>query len=156
VSARGALIKRQEMILSKYLGCCWRLSCVVVLFSLQACAIADPKTMGYAPDKTITSALASQGERQEDENLEKDGKIIRNLIVKTSLSHSSLQEGMVWENSDTGSRGIISSIQPIKEGDRTCHAFKTTREAFDGVMVYEGKACETANGSWVLNQFRAQ
>jgi len=154
-SAKGVM-KRHEMILLNYLGRRWRVGCVIALSALQACAIANPKNTGYAPDKTVTSALSSSGEREMDENLEKDGKIIRNLVVNTSLSSSYLQEGMAWENSDTGSRGIVSSIQSIKEGKRTCRAFKTTREAFDGVMVYEGKACDTPNGGWTLSHLKAQ
>jgi len=145
------------MILLKYWGHRWQVGCLVMLSVLQACAIANPKGAGYAPDSTITNAVsASAGEPLVDENLGKDGKIIRNLVANNALSTPFLQEGMLWENSETGSRGVISSIKSVKEGERTCRAFKTTREAFDGVMVYEGKACDTPNGDWILSHFNAQ
>jgi len=134
-----------------------RASCVLALCVLQACAITNPKGAQYAPDQTITSALTSSGgSKQIDEKLGQDGQIIRDHVIQASLSDLSAYNGTTWENEATGSRGIISSIQPINEDGRQCRAFKTTRESFDGILIYEGKACDTPNGGWVLSQFEAQ
>jgi len=145
------------MILSKYWGMMGRASCVLALCVLQACAIANPKGAQYTPDQTITNALASPGgSKQIDEKLGQDGRIIRDHVTQASLSDLSAYNGTAWENEATGSRGTISSIQSISENGRQCRAFKTTRESFDGILVYEGKACDTPNGGWVLSQFEAQ
>jgi len=144
------------MILSKYGSQSWRVVCVLALVILQACAIANPKGAQYTPDQTITSALAPAQARQIDEKLGQDGQVIRDHVIQAALSDVSAYNGTVWENEATGSRGTISSIQSTREGERQCRAFTTTRESFDGILVYEGKACDTPNGGWVLSHFEAQ
>jgi len=142
------------MILLKNWGKNWRIGCVLALSILQACAIANPKGASFTPDTTVTNTVNPSGKHLEDEQLRADGKVIRDMVTKTSLS--STQSGMEWENDNTGSRGIISSVQPIRDGEKHCRLFTTTREAFDGVMAYEGKACQTPEGGWVLSQFDAR
>jgi len=148
------------MILSHY-G--W-MGCVLALAFLQACAIVNPKGIQYAPDETITSALAPVGAKLDDEKLNSDGRIIRDHVIMASLSDLSsyndmageVGQGLAWENEATGSRGMISNIQRFNEGERQCRLFKTTRESFDGVMVYEGKACDTPDGGWVLSRLESR
>jgi len=143
------------MILLKFMRCHWRAGCVFSLTILQACTIANPKGASHSPDQTITGALAPAGVKLSDETLEKDGRIIRDQVTQAAFFAPSDQASVIWKNDDTGSQGVISQIQPVKQGSQNCRIFKTTRESFDGVMVYEGQACETPSG-WILSRFDAQ
>jgi len=144
------------MILSKCFRANWQLVCVLSLCVLQACAIANPRGEKYAPDQTITGATFPAEAGLDDERLRGDGRIIRDHVIKVSLSDPVNRQGMVWENDVTGSRGMISNIQPVREGEHQCRTFEATRESFDGVLVYEGKACDTSNGGWILSHFEAR
>jgi len=60
------------------------------------------------------------------------------------------QPGAVWENAEEGARGIISSVDRKEEDGVPCLAFRSTRESFDGVHLYEGTACQTPRGVMAL------
>jgi len=58
--------------------------------------------------------------------------------------------GVEWENAEDGSRGTISAIDQKEEDGVPCLAFRSTRESFDGIHLYEGTACQTPRGIMAL------
>jgi len=147
--------RKGQGILLKFMRQSWFVGSVCILGLLQACAIVNPKGAAFTPDQTITGALAPAGEKLDDERLEKDARIIRDQLAQMAFVSEVDQHGLMWENDDTGSRGVISQVQSTQRDNRNCRIFKTTRESFDGVMIYEGQACETPSG-WILSRFEAQ
>jgi len=59
-------------------------------------------------------------------------------------------EAMPWVNVATGSSGAIQRIADTIDAEGACRTFTATREAFDGVGVYRGRACRSSGGAWVL------
>jgi len=59
-------------------------------------------------------------------------------------------EAMPWVNVATGSSGAIQRIADTFDADGACRTFTATREAFDGVGVYRGRACSSNGGAWLL------
>lgn len=53
-----------------------------------------------------------------------------------------------WVNSNTGSTGAIVKLSDTREPGRQCRAFTATRESFDGVGRYRGRACSENGGPW--------
>ena len=56
-------------------------------------------------------------------------------------------QAMPWVNIRTGSSGAITDLGAA--ADAGCRDFRASREAFDGVAVYRGRACRAA-GPWVV------
>jgi len=59
-------------------------------------------------------------------------------------------EAMPWVNVATGSSGAIQRIADTIDADGACRTFTATREAFDGVGLYRGRACSSNGGAWLL------
>lgn len=60
------------------------------------------------------------------------------------------EPGVEWENAEEGARGKISSVDRKDENGVQCLSFQSTRESFDGIHLYEGKACQTSRGVMAL------
>jgi hypothetical protein len=58
--------------------------------------------------------------------------------------------GVEWENAEDGARGKISSVDRKDKNGVSCLAFRSTRESFDGIHLYEGEACQTPRGIMAL------
>lgn len=58
--------------------------------------------------------------------------------------------GAEWENPGDGARGTISAIDQKEEDGTPCLAFRSTRESYDGIHLYEGTACQTPRGVMAL------
>jgi len=91
------------------------------------------------------SRLKSGGEGQLDEIA------IRNAVTSADLDAAPT---LAWENPETGSRGIISEIQETRESRFPCRSFRASRHAFDGILLYEGKACLAGQGNWQMRQYQ--
>ncbi|MEQ1950979.1 RT0821/Lpp0805 family surface protein [Mesorhizobium yinganensis] len=95
-----------------------------------------------------TPAVAVSPEQVSDE------ATIRNAV--SSADVESLKGAPIpWANADTGARGAISSLVEDKSSGTLCRRFVTSRESFDGVALYRGKACMVAPGSWRMERFGA-
>lgn len=90
-------------------------------------------------------ATASDSTRQSDE-----------AIVRAAVSAAIVEEvdeGIGWANTDTGSRGTISTISESRDTGFLCRRFMTTRESFEGVHLYQGEACLGAARMWMTKSF---
>ena len=81
-----------------------------------------------------------------------DGRTVRNAVSSANLEKSE-SEPLAWSNTDTGASGTITAIQETRAGDQICRSFKTSRQRFDGVAVYNGEACTRGSGEWTLTRF---
>ncbi|MBS9719760.1 hypothetical protein JYU29_03555 [Tianweitania sp. BSSL-BM11] len=100
-----------------------------------------------------TSSVATPA---PDTQMASDQSIIRNAVSATDLQ-SVGQGGVSWANTDTGSRGAISSISEYAESNSglTCRKFVVSRESYNGVSLYDGDACLVNGGAWQLRAFKS-
>lgn len=98
------------------------------------------------PLTTSTVApLSAEAEIMSDETVVRD--------TTGSLSASELAGAHPWSNALTGSAGVITDIAKVSEGSRNCRRFQTTRHAFDGVALFDGKVCQRPDSGWDLVTF---
>lgn len=106
---------------------------------LQGCAGAPPSAV-LALDTTLTTASIPQIRPMLSDRLlaEDVPSIVSALAPEGS--------GKSWQNGQTGAHGKIVSAFAADDAGRSCITFTTTRESFEGVGLYDGKACEDAAG----------
>ncbi|UUP18766.1 RT0821/Lpp0805 family surface protein [Nitratireductor thuwali] len=110
----------------------------VLIAVLQGCA--GPPTEALSPDALTTGSVPEAQPVVSDRLLAQDAPSIVSALAPGS-------SGKAWQNRETGAHGEIVSAFAANEAGRSCIAFTTTRESFDGVGLYDGKACEDAAGA---------
>lgn len=124
---------------------------VVIGLSLQACVVVQPKTAQNAPDNSIiTGSIAAKTASLPKVDLGGDEQAMREKIAAAPNSST-----LNWQNEATGSRGTMSILNNFVENGNQCRTFKTTRESFNGIMIYQGKACQQQDTSWNMSQIKA-
>ena len=133
----------------------WRapaLLCFAAL-TLQACATHNIDSATADVDQaTQTGALPASGQPVDPTRVA-DETTIRNAVSAADPEQAKITP-LAWANADTGSRGAISELMEREEGGLLCRQFKASREAFDGVAVYEGDACKGDRGIWYMRDFK--
>lgn len=112
--------------------------------------------LGLGGDKsvdssTITSTIAPASAAGDPET-QSDALTVRNAISAADLSTLG-PAPLAWANAETGSRGAISAVTQDNEQGVVCRRFTTTRERFDGISLYKGRACMVAPGLWQMTAF---
>lgn len=116
---------------------------------LSACVSAGPSAISALNiDKTTTSSITPLS---ADSEMMSDEKLISELAG--GLDETNLATPTPWSNPQTGSAGVISQVSVLRDGDKTCRLFETTRHAFDGVALYSGRICRRPDGGWDLVGF---
>ena len=82
-----------------------------------------------------------------------DEATIRNAVSSANLGVLGPRP-LAWANQDTGSVGTVSEIAEAKENGQLCRRFKTSRESFEGIALFAGKACLDDGGEWAMSSFR--
>jgi len=100
----------------------------------------------------MTGALPTSG-KTPDAVRAADETTIRNAVSSANPEQARLQP-LAWANSDTGSRGAISSMIEKQEDGLLCRKFTASRESFDGVGLYAGDACKGDGGTWFMRTFK--
>ena len=59
-------------------------------------------------------------------------------------------DAVPWVNSNTGSTGSIVRVADTARDGALCRAFSASRESFDGVSAYDGRACSEKGGPWTV------
>jgi len=88
-----------------------------------------------------------------DETRLSDSATIRNAISAADIDALN-GAPLAWANSDTGSRGTISSVSESKAAGVLCRSFTASRESYDGVGLYKGEACLGNQGAWHMQEFK--
>lgn len=134
--------------------CLKALLVLTVMLPLSACASGID--LGKADvDRTLyTSAVQTDaGGTTMDSSQLSDVATIRNAVSSADVEQAGGQ--LAWANSDTGSRGTITSLVEYQDKGAVCRRFQTTRESFDGVTMYSGDACLATAGAWRMRAFEA-
>lgn len=105
-------------------------------------------------DRNSTAAISPQTIAAGDTEQVSDEATVRNAV--SSIDPNATSQQIPWANADTGSRGAITALSEARENDVLCRSFTTTRESFDGVALYRGKACMDDAGSWQMMAFNPQ
>lgn len=123
----------------------------VFVCTLSGCAMKDFNIEKAVPDKaTITGSVASA--QQVDPKSSSDQTTIRNIVSALNFTQWG-SKPLPWSNPETGSQGTITAIAEKKDETGLCREFQTSRESFDGVMLYKGETCMQNGGQWALKSF---
>jgi len=110
--------------------------------SVGAIAIVDSSPMITSdPFNPAEDAEGAERDRLLDEDT------IRHAVTSADLK--SLEEGPLnWANQSTGSSGVISEVTQRKVDGQTCRSFTATRNAYNGVTLYQGDLCLDRRTGW--------
>ncbi len=123
----------------------------VLVCTLSGCAMKDFSIEKAVPDKTtITGSVAPA--QQVDTKSSSDQTTIRNIVSALNFTQWG-SKPLPWSNPETGSQGTITAIAEKKDETGLCREFQTSRESFDGVMLYKGETCMQNGGQWALKSF---
>jgi surface antigen len=106
-----------------------------------------------AADPSLVTNSVPQTPSSSPEQIS-DQATIRNAVSSANLGVLGPQP-LSWANQDTGSSGTVLEIAEAKEDGQLCRKFKTSRESFEGIALFAGKACLDDSGEWALSSFGA-
>ncbi|MEF2553094.1 RT0821/Lpp0805 family surface protein [Aurantimonas sp. A2-1-M11] len=126
--------------------------------ALGGCVIAGPDSPNMIDDTLITGSIApasppAPADTSAIPDLERlsDRRTVRSAVSAADIEAAA--GSYPWANPQTGTSGVISALQEVREGSRICRTFQTSRQRFDGVSLYDGEACTTGAGEWALVRF---
>jgi hypothetical protein len=127
------------------------LSAAVSLCLLSGCAMKDFSMEKAVPDQaTVTGSVAAA--QPADNKGSSDQLTVRNIVSALNFTQWG-NKPVPWSNPETGSQGTITAIAEKKDDAGLCREFQTSRESFDGVMIYKGETCMQNGGQWTLKSF---
>jgi hypothetical protein len=121
------------------------------IMSLSGCVISGGG-MEEMVDRSIVTHSIGPAEAAVAPDQASDGNTVRNAVSSANLA-AAPEKPMAWANADTGASGVITAIHEVKAGDMICRQFRTSRQRYDGVAVYDGEACTKGQGEWTLTHF---
>ena len=125
---------------------------LAVVAVLPACAGGFSLKQAEVDRSLYTSAIPGDAGQPADASRISDEVTIRNAVSSADLE--SLGAGpLAWANSETGARGSITGLTEYKNGSLLCRRFTTTRESFDGVLLFRGETCMAESGDWRTHSF---
>ena len=129
------------------------------MVAMLACLVtagcgAGSASLQAQTDAAIVGSISPQTVATGDIEKVSDEATIRNAVTSADVAQNSGSE-ISWANADTGSRGAIGRLVESKQEGQVCREFTTTRESFDGVALYQGKACMAGPGNWQMLAFSA-
>ena len=104
-------------------------------------------------DQSILTGSIDKGAKAPSSTRVSDELTIRNAVSAADVEAAAAQP-LAWANTDTGSRGAITSLAERQDGGLLCRSFTASRESFDGVGLFTGDACRTRGGAWQLRSFK--
>lgn len=105
------------------------------------------------PDQSsITGSVAAAQQPDTDNETLSDRNIIGDVIAGLRADMSA-NKPVFWANPATGSQGVINQLVEVQKADGLCREFKTSRQAFNGVSLYQGEACLQKGGDWLVKSF---
>ena len=119
----------------------------LLALALGGCVVAGPNA---APAPVSAADTADNSAIPDLERLS-DRRTVRNAVSAADIEAAA--KSYPWANPQTGTNGVISALQEVRNGSRICRTFQTSRQRFDGVALYNGEACTTGAGEWALVRF---
>lgn len=131
----------------------------LLALALGGCVVAGPNAGDMIDDTLITGSItprpapAATSDNSAIPDLERlsDRRTVRNAVSAADIEAAA--KSYPWANPQTGTNGVISALQEVRNGSRICRTFQTSRQRFDGVALYNGEACTTGAGEWALVRF---
>ncbi|WP_167591623.1 RT0821/Lpp0805 family surface protein [Jiella endophytica] len=127
---------------------------VALTASLGGCVVAGPSVEETLLDPTVTGSVEPQPKPADlpaDSDVASDRRIVRNAVSSADLEKGGGR--YAWSNPETGSSGVIVALSQERDGDNICRSFETLRQRFDGIALYQGRACSVGAGEWALLEF---
>jgi surface antigen len=119
--------------------------------SISGCSLSRTLTADTGPSLTTGSITAPVDRKTLDSA---DARAITRVVAETENVGTPHSLTLAWSNPDTGNRGTIMAIDRIADNNgRNCKRFRTTVDNYTGISVYDGEACQTDQGAWVLSRF---
>jgi hypothetical protein len=100
----------------------------------------------FGADRSLKTGAVGKGYTRPDSRASDEAAI--NATITAWMPGMAPPDAMPWVNSNTGSSGAIVRIADSAERGRQCRIFTVSRESFDGVSLYRGKACSANGGPW--------
>ncbi|MBO6639445.1 MAG: hypothetical protein JJ920_11080 [Roseitalea sp.] len=145
VKAHGVAIGRTAIaagVLSALAGCAVGGNPIDDAISTSAISLADP-----APSIASDPFAQQRADDPGDTDRLIDEDTIRLAVTTADLGK--LDDGALpWASAATGSRGTISQISQSELAGQTCRSFSATRNAYDGVTLYQGEVCLDPRSGW--------
>lgn len=118
---------------------------------LAAAAVASGCGGGFSldrfgADKSLTTNSIGGGNARPDSRASDEAAI--SATIAAWMPGVAPPDTVPWVNSNTGSTGAIEKLSDSVERGRQCRSFTVSRESFDGVGRYRGKACSADGGLW--------
>jgi surface antigen len=120
---------------------------------LSGCAMTGNSLDKTAADPSLVTNSVPQTPAANPDQIS-DEATIRNAVSSANLGALG-PKPLSWANQDTGSVGSVSEIAEAKENGQLCRRFKTSRESFEGIALFAGKACLEDSGQWAMSSFGA-
>lgn len=130
-----------------------RLLAVTGMLAVSGCAMNSVSIDKAVPDTAnITGSVTPA--QPEDTKADSDKLTVRNIVSALNFTQWG-KKPIPWANPDTGSQGTITTVAEKKNEAGLCREFQTSKESFEGVMLYQGETCMNGDGQWVLKSFSA-
>jgi surface antigen len=127
------------------------LAATLAICLLSGCAMKGFSIEKAVPDQTtVTGSIAPA--QPVDTKGSSDQLTVRNIVSALNFTQWG-NKPVPWSNPETGSQGTITAIAEKKDDAGLCREFQTSRESFDGVMIYKGETCMENGGQWTLKSF---
>lgn len=127
---------------------CRLAAALFVMMPLSAClgrGVDDPLSLDQVKTGTISPRAAPALSTDED--------AVARAVATADLT--TRPEGpFPWANPDTGTTGVISSLQPAPGLAGDCRAFTTSLHRYDGIALFNGTTCRADSGEWRLSDFQ--
>lgn len=123
----------------------------LAVFALSGCVISGGGMEEMVDHTIVTNSVPSGAAGQSPDQLS-DQRTVRNAVSAADIKAPALQP-IPWANADTGASGIVTAIQEVRAGGTICRQFRTSRQRFDGIALYDGEACTKGEGEWTLTRF---
>lgn len=108
--------------------------------ALSGCVAGGDGVSALRPDRTfVTGTIPPRPDSDETAVVS---------AVAAATPEAARTAGIPWANADSGTAGVISAIRESSKAGMTCRTFETSRQSYDGIALYVGKACEQPGGAW--------
>jgi predicted small lipoprotein YifL len=115
--------------------------------SLAACGTKGFSFEDAVPDTALTTgSVPGSASPTSDEGTIRDA-------VSSAIVDDIGDDGIGWANAGSGSRGTIRNVRESRDAGGLCRDFSATRESYEGVFLYQGKACMGPSKMWSMHQF---
>lgn len=132
-------------------GFAFLLSVCAVVSIVSGCSRSGMNpASALAVDPVNTSAIQPLS---ADADILADSAIARDVVIEADTAQFGTP--LPWANPETGAAGVITALSEVQGDSGPCRAFSTTRNGFDGIAQFDGRACRF-DGKWVLVRFERQ